>query len=196
MSGYRCWYIFFFLFPRCVNRHSVPFSLHSSDYLWIQMRIIMWSIKLRTLNVHVPETFVFTSSVTKLLPVIGRYVLATLSIDWKQMYRANSNNIFQFTIINLWQWIHLICVCLFCWGRAHANPFNTFVVCVGGCGFDIYNLCFIGLFYRELKVHVYKSCAIDILYEAIHINILLNPANKCFFCGSKWNIEKNNILIN
>lgn len=71
------------------------------------------------------------------------------------------------------------CFCLF-WlgGRAHANAFkpnrfNAFVLCVRGCGFDTYNLCFIGLFYRKIKVHVHQSRAIDRLHVVTHINICI-----------------------
>lgn len=74
------------------------------------------------------------------------------------------------------------------------NRFNTFVlcVCVRGYGSDTHNLCFIGLFYREIKVHVHKSRAIDLLHVVTHINILLHSAIQCggFVSGSNWNNER------
>lgn len=93
-------------------------------------------------------------------------------------------------------WFVCFFFCLFCWGRAHANAFNnigstlSYCVCGGAILTNIYNLCFIGLFYREIKVHVHKSRAIDRLHIATqYIYILLNPATQWFVCGSKWNIE-------
>lgn len=143
MSDCCCWC--FFLFPRCVNRHPVPFSLYSSDYLCIQMRTIMRSIKLWTLNVHVPETFVSTSSVTKLFPAIGRYVFFLLfspSIKNKYIERIE---LIRMTVFrsqssiygneSIW-FAFVFFFCLFCWERAHANAFNkigsTHSYCVCG----------------------------------------------------------------